>query len=384
MKQILILTGLFLHLTASHAQNTPANRYAGIEIGSTGVKFMVMDIKKEVDKTDNLGYFVYDRVEEASENTNFIDFTEGTSRMTVRAVDQFYNKAKNHYNIVDKNIYVYISSGVVSQCLREENITDQYISTRLHTLRKRILEQLPYYARAKNGCIGIATDAEEAELTHIGLVPRELQADVALIDIGGGHIQGGYFRFEPMKRFVPFHISEGTRSLSNRAKKDMLPTDFDKMYIRRVQDTLNAQLSNEIRNCASDVRTKSDIILTGGICWAVARITHPEDNKDMQRITLDNVNQVLTRVSTPQAFKKLVEESKKAENKALKAVLDVFNQDLLISGSLLLKKVLEEINRNSTDYRFYVYKASYTASLKAYIIASISAADTGYRSICKD
>ncbi|MEY4937977.1 MAG: hypothetical protein RIS64_4336, partial [Bacteroidota bacterium] len=116
----------------------------------------------------------------------------------------------------------------------------------------------------------------------------------------------------------------------------------------------------------------------------VARITHPEDNKDMQRITLDNVNQVLTRVSTPQAFKKLVEESKKAENKALKAVLDVFNQDLLISGSLLLKKVLEEINRNSTDYRFYVYKASYTASLKAYIIASISAADTGYRSICKD
>jgi hypothetical protein len=221
-------------------------------------------------------------------------------------------------------------------------------------------------------------------LTHIGLVPRELQADVALIDIGGGHIQGGYFRFEPMKRFVPFHISEGTRSLSNRAKKDMLPTDFDKMYIRRVQDTLNAQLSNEIRNCASDVRTKSDIILTGGICWAVARITHPEDNKDMQRITLDNVNQVLTRVSTPQAFKKLVEESKKAENKALKEVLDVFNQDLLISGSLLLKKVLEEINRNSTDYRFYVYKASYTASLKAYIIASISAADTGYRSICKD
>jgi hypothetical protein len=240
------------------------------------------------------------------------------------------------------------------------------------------------YGRKRNGCIGLLDEHEEPELTHMGVIPYAIKDDVALVDIGSGNTKGGYFLSNPKERFVPFEIVEGTRSLSNRAKKDLPPADFDRLYLKRVQDIVNVQMASEIQSSASDIRTKLHIILTGGICWATARITDLEDNEDIQQITIADVNRVINIVSDNESFKSLQAKAKLPENKELKRVLDVFNQDLLISGSVLLEKMLKEIKRSSPDYHFYVYKASYVGWLKGYIIASISTTDTGYKAVCRE
>jgi hypothetical protein len=383
MKKFLIFALTFLHLTASHAQDAPANRYAGIEIGSTGVKFTVIDLKSKIDST-KIPHFIYDKIEEDSDNTKFIEFTEGATKQTAEAVEKFYKKASVKYRIPDLSIYICVSHGVVSQSMKKDGVTSRTECGTLTALKKRILEKIPVYGRKRNGCIGLLDEHEEPELTHMGVIPYAIKDDVALVDIGSGNTKGGYFLSNPKERFVPFEIVEGTRSLSNRAKKDLPPADFDRLYLKRVQDIVNVQMASEIQSSASDIRTKLHIILTGGICWATARITDLEDNEDMQQITIADVNRVINIVSDNESFKSLQAKAKLPENKELKRVLDVFNQDLLISGSVLLEKMLKEIKRSSPDYHFYVYKASYVGWLKGYIIASISTTDTGYKAVCRE
>jgi hypothetical protein len=339
----------------------------------------VIDLRKEKDKTDHLTYFIYDKIEEDVDNTKFIEFTEGVAKNTVKAVEKFYKKATQHYKIPDLNIYICISHGMVSQSMKKDNVTDRNNCPTLNALNKRILEKIPVYNRKRNGRIGLLDEHEESELTHIGVIPKESQADVALVDIGSGNTKGGYFIFEPIRKFMSFEIVEGILSLSNRAKADLQPEDFDKYYFSRVQDMVNVQMSTEIRSCASDLRTKLDIVLTGGIAWAVARITNLEDNKDMQRIKVEDVNRFINIVADNDAFKKLQTKANLPNNKDLKQVLNVFNQDILIAGGILMKKMLEEIKRGSSEYRFYVYKASYVGWLKGYIISDITNANPSYK-----
>lgn len=377
MKKNLLLIGLFFRLTATHAQNAPENRYAGIEIGSTGVKFTIIDSKPMPEKIDNINYFSYEKVEEESDNTRHDGFTNET-RNTILAIEQFYKKAKVNYGLPNPRIFICVSRGVVSMALKRDGVSDISNSPTLNNLKTRILERLPNY----NGQLHFLSEHEELELMHIGLIPEATRTEVALLDIGSGTTKGGHFIDAPQKRFVPFEIVEGTHSLSNLAKKNLTPSQFDCCYISKVKVMIDSQLS-EIRLSIAGIRSQSKLVLTGGICWAVARILNPNDTKDMQRITIDDVNQVRSIVSNRETFKNLAVQSKLPENKELKRVLDVFNQDMLISGSMLLHQLLEEIKGRSNDTHFYVYKASYAGWLKSYIIASVSGGDSYFKSICR-
>lgn len=370
-------------LPSPAAPKSALNRYAGIEIGSTGVKFTIIDLNRTIDQADGLTYFVYDRIEEDAANTKFIDFTADASGETALAVSKFYRKAKDTYQLSELQIFICVSHGAVTQAMKKDKVTNSDNCATLTDLKKRILQRIPTYAKARNGCIGFLGEHEESELTHIGIIPRELQTDVALVDIGSGNTKGGYFVAEPQRKFIPFDISEGTRSLSNKAKLNLAADQFDQ-YRSKVEAIIKDEWASKIRSSVADLRIKQDIILTGGICWAVARVINVNDKKDMQQITVEEVSKVVNLVSDNQSFKELQEKAKLPENKELKLVLNVFNQDLLIAGSILLKKMLEGIKRDSTDHHFYVYKTSYVGWLKGYIISSISGDHTGYKSICRE
>jgi hypothetical protein len=375
MKKLILASIILLyHSLFSEAQNLNADAtYAGIEIGSTGVKFGVIKLRRERNKVSRLEYYVYDKFgKEESNNTGFVQFSETNTKSTIIAVGDFYDKAKKQYNLTDERIYICISHGVVSQCMNKDGVTLRSKSKTLADLKTRLEERLTDYVKIR--CIGMLNDKEEPYLTHLGVIPKELQNDVSLIDIGSGNTKGGHFVQSPQKQFASFEIVVGSRSLSRDAES-MLSAYKLEGYIEKVKELINdKKLLNEVRSVADNVRNKPEIVLTGGICWAIARISRPLDTQEMQKLTIEEVKAVLEMASDDTQYNRLRAYGK--TNPDLERALEVFTQKLLLSGGTWLKKVMEVISEDGKEYEFYAYKDSYIGWLKGYIIANN--ADSGY------
>src|SRR4051812_48809637 len=81
--------------------------YAGIEVGSKGVKMSIIELGKNALVTGN-----FNTLQDTSVNTDFISFTPQTFTATVNGFASLYKTAVNKYNINPSNIYTVVSSGV--------------------------------------------------------------------------------------------------------------------------------------------------------------------------------------------------------------------------------------------------------------------------------
>ena len=92
--------------------NTP-NLYAGIEVGSKGVKLSVIELKKN----GQLGNSFF-AVKDTSVNTDFISFTQQTFDATLNGLTGLFQTANTTFNIPSKRIFT-----VISSCLPAWRIT---------------------------------------------------------------------------------------------------------------------------------------------------------------------------------------------------------------------------------------------------------------------
>src|SRR5689334_3430699 len=111
---------LLLCVLCTHAQNSfklkykNSEVYAGIDIGSRGVKLSVLEINKSAGKAGS-----FNILKESSVNTDFIQFTDPSFAATLNGLQQLYNTALNEYNIPASRIFTVISSGVKGQAEKE-------------------------------------------------------------------------------------------------------------------------------------------------------------------------------------------------------------------------------------------------------------------------
>ncbi len=344
--------------------------YAGIEVGSKGVKMSILEIGKDA-KTN--GSFAI--LKDTSINTDFISFLHPNFQATLNGLYGLYNQAIKEYHISPKRVFTVVSSGVKMQAEKEhktEWITNLVDSFKLRTKEnKRMVE--------------VVDIADEARLSHLGIVPDNERYNTFLIDIGSGNTKGGYFPNGNVKDFKLFGVNWGTKSMTNAAEKksgeDKSLVSFYKQLAKTATEAENTGIIYAVNE--SGAYPKSDnIAFSGGIAWAVATLLHPEMNeRTTVPVTYDEVaafcDKIYADYSSFSDFY-LVKNIKNknmdldATAKEIKRVHQVFDQRSLMGGSRLLLKIMRQFESVNEKKEFFLVKNGQVGWVSAYVDQEIT------------
>jgi hypothetical protein len=366
-----LLSGLI-----SKAQNSIVQKYetshvyAGIEVGSKGVKMSMVELDK---KAGEDGEFKI--LKDTSINTDFISFTQPTYQATLAALNKLYEIAVQQNKIPVTHVFTAISSGVNIQAQKEDkkNWIDQLINA------------FKFNYNEPDRKVMLIDVLEEARLSHLGIVPEARRYNTFLIDIGSGNTKGGYFPYGNTKDFRLFQLTWGTKSSFNAADKMLGEDKSLENYNSQLSRVLAGAENNEIVYAvnASGAFPKSDnIAFSGGIAWAVATLIVPELNDNaVVGVTYDEVLQFSEKLfKNPSLYseyfivKTLPENSIDAEklSKDVKQVNKVFDQRALLAGTGLLLKIMRQFDGVVERKKFYLVKNGAVGWISAYVNQNVS------------
>jgi hypothetical protein len=361
---------LFVSLVAS-SQNSikikheNSSIYAGIEVGSKGVKLSVVD----VDKSNKNGSFTI--LKDTSVNTDFISFSPASSAATLNGLYNLYTLATREYNIPAKKVFTVISSGVKMQADKENK--NDLIEDLVSSFKQKIKEA--------DRQVEIVDVIQEARLSHLGIVPESRRFTTFLIDIGSGNTKGGYFPYGNTKDFKLFQLNWGTKSTANATEKrceetDKTLTNFNKQLYRVLAGAENTEIIYAV-NASGAYPLSDNIAFSGGIAWATATLIRPDQaDKPVITVTFDEVIKYSEKLFSD--FKALSPEALAAESKNLKIdkgvigkevkrVHSVFDQRSLMAGTGLLLKIMRQFASVFETKQFYLVKNGQVGWISAYV-----------------
>ena len=174
----IIFSFLFFSASVTLAQNNFKLKYenslvyAGIEVGSKGVKMSLLEIGKNA-----LTSGAFNILKDTSVNTDFITFSQSSYQATVSGLSKLYEIASKDLKIPAERIYTVISSGVKIQAEKDEKMGQ--VSQLINAFKLNINEP--------DRVVPVIDVKEEARLSHLGIVPDSRRYTTFLIDIGSGN-----------------------------------------------------------------------------------------------------------------------------------------------------------------------------------------------------
>ena len=340
--------------------------YAGIEVGSKGVKMSLIEMDKTPGTTSE-----YSIVGDTSVNTDFISFTPATFTSSLNAISGLYQTALHFYHIPSNRIFTVISSGV--KISAEKSDKTPWIQTLIDSFKLRIQDT--------SRKVAVIDAAEEARLSHLGIVPKSKRFTTFLIDIGSGNTKGGYFPNDNTDHIKLFTLSWGTQSTANAAIK-RLDGDYSiSNYNRQLQRVLQGDANKEITyavNVSGAYNMSDNVAFSGGAAWATATLLFPELTDDpVVPVTYEEVekfNQKLYSDYNSFSEKELMKHfaKDKSINKvaiahAIKIVNKVFDQKAMLAASGLLLKIMRQFDGLYERKQFYLIKNGQVGWISAYV-----------------
>jgi hypothetical protein len=373
---LLIASFLFFFSFLLGAQNNYVSKiknssvYAGIEVGSKGVKMSLLEIDTK-DKESG----AYNVLKDTSINTDFISFTQPTYQATLAALNKLYEIATTYYKVPANHVFTAVSSGVNIQAVKENKLNwiDQLISA------------FKFNYNEPDRKVTVIDVVEEARLSHLGIVPDSRRYNTFLIDIGSGNTKGGYFPYANTKDFKLFQLTWGTKSAANAADKLLAGNNsldnFNSNLGRVLAGAENAEIIYAVNESGS-YPLSDNVAFSGGIAWALATLMYPElhDNAVVP-VTYSEVlkfnEKILNNHATLSDYyivKKLTDETLDAEaiGKAVKTVNKVFDQRALLSGTGLLLKIMRQFESVYERKNFYFVKNGAVGWITAYVNQNFS------------
>ncbi len=343
--------------------------YTGIEVGSKGVKMSIIEIGKNAQSTG-----AFNIIKDTSFNTDFISFTEPTFSATLNSLYGLYTRATKEYKIPPKRIFTVISSGVKMQAEKDQKTA--WVKSLIDSFRIKINEP--------GRIVEVVDVANEARLSHLGIVPEPRRYTTFLLDIGSGNTKGGFFPGGNKDNFKLFEINWGTKSTANATEKrcegDNSLVNFSKQLQRVLYSAENPEIIYAV-NSSGAYPLSDNIAVSGGIAWAIATLIHPElvDNTVIS-VHYDEVVKFSEKIYSnfgalsPDFLAANVNrnEEKEAVRKTTAAVHKVFDQKALMSGTGLLLKIMRQFVSAFETKQFYLIKNGQVGWVSAYVDQVIS------------
>jgi hypothetical protein len=339
--------------------------YAGIEVGSKGVKMSVLEIGKNAQKTG-----AFNVLKDTSINSDFISFSPSTFQATLTALYNLYTIAKKDYNISTESIFTVVSSGVKSQADKDNK----------NSLIKNLIDSFKSKVNEPQREVAVIDVMDEAKLSHLGIVPESRRYTTFLIDIGSGNTKGGFFPNGDTKMLKLFQLSWGTKSTANATEKrcedDKTLDNYNKQLTRVLTGAENSEIIYMVNE--SGAYPMSDYIaFSGGIAWSIATLISPElVNNSVVPVTYDDVLKFSQRIynnypsiSDDAILKSITDKTidKVAIGKEVKRVNQVFDQRSLMAGTGLLLKIMRQFEGIYEKKQFFLVKNGQVGWISAYV-----------------
>jgi len=376
IKKYSLIISFILISAQSFSQNfIPANYreddlYAGIDVGSKGVKLSIIKMGKNASVT---GSFV--SIKDSSINTDFISFTPQTFTATLYAIRNLYNFARKTYHIVPEKIFTVVSSGIKGQA-EKENKQDRIVALAdsLRLLLNEPKREMP-----------VIGAMDEAKLSHLGIVPEARRYNTFLIDIGSGNTKGGYFKNGNTKELKLFMLNWGTKTISNATEKRLGDDKSIANYKKYLNRVLAGDPNNEIIYAVNEsgaYNMNDNFAFSGGIAWAVATMLYPElaDNSvvPLKFEDLAALNERLASnfsAITPTSIANTVIDktiNKKSIEEEVARVQKVFDQKALMAGTGLLLNIVRQFEGTQEKKNFFLVKNGQVGWISAYVTQSVN------------
>jgi hypothetical protein len=370
-QQLILSVALLLTTATLFAQNSltstyaPTPKYAGIEVGSKGVKLSILEIGKNAKKTGNFAI-----LKDTSVNTDFISFSSKSFSATLNGLYGLYTTAAKDYNILPQNIFTVFSSGVKTMA-EKENKKDWLVN---------LADSFKLKVNEPSRVVDVVDVMDEARLSHLGIVPESRRYTTFLIDIGSGNTKGGYFPNGNTKTLKLFQLTWGTKSITNetekRCEEDKSIGNFHSQLNRVIAGPANSEIAYAVNE--SGAYNMSDYVaFSGGIAWSVATLLFPELNDNsVVPVTYDDVykfNELIYR--NPELFSAEMQMKLISDNNPDKVAIvndvarvnKVFDQKSLMAGTSLLLKVMRQFAGVYEKKQFYLVKNGQVGWISAYV-----------------
>ncbi len=341
------------------------NLYAGIEVGSKGVKMSLIELSKN--EQNGNSFTIY---KDTSFNTDFISFTPASFDATLASFSGMFRTAMEQFNIPSKRIFTVISSGVKQQAEKEKK-TD---------IVSKLITQFQAAVNEPGRKVEVVDVMQEAKLSHEGIVPLSRRYNTFLIDIGSGNTKGGFFPYGNDSYFYLFQLNWGTKSTSNAADKlcgdDKSLINYSRQLTRVAANAEAADITYAV-NTSGSYPVSDHIAFSGGIAWATATLLYPElSNSPIIPVTYEDVERFTKRVS--ENFTSVTEAylvsklasgkwDKKQISDEIKRVHTVFDQKALMAGSALLLRIMRQFKSVNEAKQFYLIKNGQVGWVSAYV-----------------
>jgi hypothetical protein len=346
-----------------------SNIYAGIEVGSKGVKMSLIEMDKSSQKNST-----YNIVGDTSINTDFISFTPATFSASLKALCDLYNTAHSFYHVPLNRIYTVISSGVKISAQKDDKT--KWIQVFIDSFKIKINDP--------SRRVDVIDPDQEARLSHLGIVPESKRFTTFLIDIGSGNTKGGYFPTDNTDHIKLFQLTWGTQSTANAAINRLDNDNSLNNYNRQLQRVLNGDADKEITyavNVSGAYNMSDNVAFSGGAAWATATLLYPElVDEQVVPVTYDEVKKMNEKLFTdyPAFSDKLVVSKitnnnvdKDAVAKEIRTVNKVFNQRAMLAASGLLLKIMRQFDGLYEKKQFYLVKNGQVGWISAYVNENI-------------
>ncbi|WP_067146612.1 Ppx/GppA phosphatase family protein [Pseudotamlana agarivorans] len=341
----IIVTVFFFSCLSLTAQNK--DFYAGMEIGSKGIKMTVLDI-------DNIKKGRYEIIDFWTDNVGIAkgisingEIKQQDIELAVKSIKDNYLKIKNEFGVIDENIFLVGSSGVAMA-----SNTEDLIDMIEFEINKKL-----YFIDA----------SEEARMLLRGSIPPVDYEDSMVLDIGGGNTKGGFIdEINDNLVFFPINFNYGTVTLTEEIleyqKESLTTADYNE-----IQFSYLPKLRQQVRdmyNSRPKALEKQNVYMSGGAVWAFYTLymnSNPEKNYNSFKLG-DVIRYDAIVKNDFRYFERLAKHDK---NVAI--VLKVYSQKYLISASNLFLVCLEEIP-NIEEKELYFSKQGQIAWLVSYVV----------------
>lgn len=360
-----VIVSITFGQTSNKSKYSAPSIYAGIEVGSKGVKMSIIELKKNAEKGNT-----FNILKDTSVNTDFISFNKQTYDATLAGLSSLFNVALSNYAIPSKRIFTVVSSGVKIQADKENK--GEWINNFIKEFKQKINEP------ERN--VEVVSVMQEAKLSHLGIVPVSKRYNTFLIDIGSGNTKGGFFPYGNDSEFYLFQLSWGTKSTANAAEKmcadDKSLANYSRVLQRVAAGAENTEIIYAV-NSSGSYPVSDHIAFSGGIAWATATLIYPELNSNsIVPVTYEDVERFYKRLS--ENYSSLSDSyllnkmddaqwNKKLIVNEIKRVHTVFDQRSLMAGTALLLRIMRQFKSVNEAKQFYLVKNGQVGWVSAYV-----------------